>query len=223
MKIALVGGTGDIGEGIALRWGLETTHEILVGSRKREKADERAREYGERLEIAGRKGKPDMVGLANEDAAREGDIVVLCVEAEVVVPATRSLLGVLHQDQIVVSPAVPMVRRGKYFFYAPPPEGSLAVQIAGVLPERMPLVSALHTVPAHKLADLERPLDQDVVCLGGDEDAKKTVMGLIGEIAGLRPLDGGPLSASCLVESITPLLINLAIANKRKNLAIKFV
>jgi NADPH-dependent F420 reductase len=223
MKIALIGGTGDIGEGLALRWGLETEHEILIGSRTKEKAGERAREYAERLESAGRKGKVSMMGLANEDAAREGDVVVLCVEAGYVVASVRSLLGQLTSDQIIVSPAVPMVRRGKFFFYAPPAEGSLAVQIAGVLPEDMPIVGAFHTVPAHKLADLDARLDQDVVVLGGNDRAKKTIMDLADEIPGIRPLDGGPLSASCLVESITPLLINLAIANKRKNLAVKFV
>jgi len=223
MKIALIGGTGDIGEGLALRWGLETTHEILIGSRARDKAEERARAYAQRLEDAGRKGKPAILGLANEDAAREGDVVVLCVEADHVVATVRSLREILREDQIVVSPAVSMVRRGKFFFYAPPPEGSLAAQIAGLLPENTPLVSALHTVPAHKLADLDTRLDQNVVVLGDDEAAKRTVMGLISEMAGLRPLDGGPLAAGSLVESITPLLINLAIVNKRKDLGIKFV
>jgi NADPH-dependent F420 reductase len=218
MRIALIGGTGDIGEGLALRWGLETTHEILVGSRTREKADERAREYAERLESA---GKSPWRGCTRTPPARATS---WCLRGgPYVVPTARSLGAILRADQILVSPAVSMERRGKFFFHAPPPEGSLALQIAGVLPERTPLVSALHTVPAHKLADLGTPLDQDVVCLGDHEDAKKTVMGLIGEIPGLHPLDGGPLAASSMVESITPLLINLAIANKRKNLAIKFV
>ncbi len=223
MKIALIGGTGDIGEGLALRWGLETDHEILIGSRSKEKAESRVAEYVKKLEAAGRKGEARIVGMANEDAAAQGDVIVLCVEADFALASVRALLPRLMSGRILVSPAVPMVRRGKFFYYTPPPEGSLAVQIAGVLPPDVPIVGAFHTVPAHKLADLDARLDQDVVVLGGFEEAKKTVMGLVAEIPGLRPLDGGPLSASCLVESITPLLVNLAIANKRKDLGIKFV
>lgn len=223
MKIALIGGTGDIGEGLALRWGRETDHDILIGSRSKEKAEERVTAYVERLRAAGRKGELRITGMANEDAAAQGDVVVLCVEAAHAPASVHALLPHFNPSQVLVSPAVPMVRRGKFFYYAPPAEGSLAVQIAGILPADMPVVGAFHTVPAHKLADLKADLDQNVVVLGGSEGAKKTVMTLVAQITGLIPLDGGPLSASALVESITPLLINLAIVNKRKNLAIKFV
>jgi NADPH-dependent F420 reductase len=223
MKIALTGGTGDLGEGLALRWGIETDHEILIGSRREEKAKERALEYTEKLEIAGRRGKPKIAGMTNEDAAKEGEIVILCVEAPFVVASLREIVRHLTPKKIVVSPAVPMVRKGGFFLYAPPPDGSMAVQIARSLPKEVPLVSAFHTVPAHKLSDLEADVDQDVVVLGDHKDEKQEIMKLADEITGIHPIDGGPLNASALVESITPLLINLAIVNKRKNLAVKFV
>jgi NADPH-dependent F420 reductase len=223
MKIALIGGTGDIGEGLALRWGLDTDHDILIGSRSKQKAEERVAQYVEKLTAAGRKDPPRIAGAVNEDAAARGDVTVLCVEAPFALASVRGLLPYLSSTRILVSPAVPMVRRGKFFYYAPPSEGSLAAQIAGILPPDVPIVGAFHTVPARRLADLSARLDQDVVVLGGFEEAKKIVMDLAGEIPGLHPLDGGPLAASCLVESITPLLINLSIANKRKNLAVKFV
>ncbi|MDP3940196.1 MAG: NADPH-dependent F420 reductase [Deltaproteobacteria bacterium] len=223
MKIGLIGGTGDIGEGLALRWGLNTEHALLIGSRKADKARERAEEFARKLEIAGRKAKSGITGGTNEDVVKDSEIVVLCVEAPYVVATLRELLGVLSPDKIVVTPAVSMVRKGGVFLYAPPPDGSMAVQLARVLPEAIPLVSAFHTVPAHKLADLSATLDQDVVVLGDMKDAKERIMGLVAEIDGLHPIDGGPLVTSSLVESITPLLINLAIVNKRKNLAIKFV
>lgn len=223
MKIALTGGTGDLGEGLALRWGAETDHELLIGSRREEKAKERALEYAEKLEVAGRRGKPRIVGLTNAEAVNAGEVVVLCVEAPFVVASLREIVKHLSPDKIVVTPAVPMVRKGGVFLYAPPPDGSMAVQIARSLPKEVPLVSAFHTVPAHKLADLAADVEQDVVVLGDHPEEKQVIMKLADEITGIHPVDGGPLNASALVESITPLLINLAIVNKRKNLAVKFV
>jgi len=223
MKIGLIGGTGDIGEGLALRWGFGTEHDLIIGSRSADKARARASDFAGKLEIAGRKGKPRITGVANVGAAEGAEIVVLCVEAPHALASLQELLGVLGPDKIVVTPAVSMVRKGGVFLYAPPAEGSMAAHLARILPEEIPLVSAFHTVPAHKLADLSAKLDQDVVVLGDRKDATATIMKLVEEIDGLHPIDGGPLVTSSLVESITPLLINLAIVNKRKNLAIKFV
>ncbi|MFQ5459088.1 MAG: NADPH-dependent F420 reductase, partial [Myxococcota bacterium] len=223
MKIGLIGGTGDLGQGLALRWALHTDHAILVGSRKAEKARERADAFAATLADTGKKEKPRITGMANDEAAREAEILVLCVEAPYAAATARDLADLLHAGQIVVTPAVSMARKKGYFLYAPPSEGSMAAQIAGILDDAAPLVSAFHTVPAHKLASLDQKIDQDVVCLGDHPEAKKTVMALAAAIPGISPVDGGPLAASCLVESITPLLINLAIVNKRKNIAIKFV
>ena len=223
MKIGLIGGTGDIGEGLAVRWGLETEHEILIGSRSVAKATERAGAFLGKLETAGKKGKANIIGVTNEEAAKQAEIVVLCVEAPYVVATLRELLGHLNPEKIVVTPAVSMARKGGFFYFAPPAEGSMAAQIASILGEEIPLVSAFHTVPAHKLANPDAEIDQDVVVLGDNPEAKKTIMSLAAAIPGISPIDGGPLVTSSLVESITPLLINLAIVNKRKNIAIKFV
>lgn len=223
MKIGLIGGTGDIGEGLAVRWGLETEHEILIGSRSAEKARSRAGAFLEKIESAGKKRKASIVGVTNEEAAKQAEIVILCVEAPRVAATLRALLGYLDPGKIVVTPAVSMARKGGVFRYTPPAEGSMAAQIAGILGEEIPLVSAFHTVPAHKLANPDAEIDQDVVVLGDNPEAKKTIMSLAAEIPGINPIDGGPLVTSSLVESITPLLINLAIVNKRKNIAIKFV
>lgn len=223
MKIGLIGGTGDIGEGLAVRWGLETGHEILVGSRSAEKASARAAAFLGKIEAAGKKGRASIVGVTNEDAAKQAEIVVLCVEAATVAATLRDLRGHLNPEKIVVTPAVSMARKGGFFHYTPPAEGSMAAHLAGILGEEIPLVSAFHTVPAHKLSTPGAGIDQDVVVLGDHPEAKKTIMSLAAEIPGLKPIDGGALVTSSLVESITPLLINLAIVNKRKNIAIKFV
>jgi NADPH-dependent F420 reductase len=85
------------------------------------------------------------------------------------------------------------------------------------------VVSSYHNVSARKLANIELTLDYDVVVCGDDDSAKKTVMELTHEIKNLRPLDGGGLASSYMIESLTPFLINLAIRNGLSDLGVKFV
>ena len=87
----------------------------------------------------------------------------------------------------------------------------------------MKMVSAFQTLPAPRLANLDDKLGFDVIVCADDEAAKKTVMGLAEQLGDIRALDGGSLEEAKLVESLTPLLINLAIKNKTKPLSIKFV
>jgi len=84
-------------------------------------------------------------------------------------------------------------------------------------------VSAFQTVPARKFSDMNSKFDWDIPVCGDDEKAKKVVMDLVNSINGLRALNAGPLKASRLVESVTPLLINLAIRSGTYDLSIKFV
>jgi NADPH-dependent F420 reductase len=107
--------------------------------------------------------------------------------------------------------------------YTPPEQGSAARHICSVLPPEARVVVAFQTLPAPRLADLDDPLGFDAIVCGDDEEAKKVVMGLVSDLGDVRPLDGGGLEEAKLVESLTPLLINLAIKNKTKPLSIKFV
>jgi NADPH-dependent F420 reductase len=214
MKIALVGGTGDIGLGFALRWA--ASHEIIIGSRKSEKALQSAAQV---LEILGG-GK--VLGLDNKSAVEASDAVVLCVPHEHLHYVTNDLRS-SYSDQLVISPVVPMNYKDKYFDLIPPQEGCAALQARSLLPEGIKLVSAFHTISAAALQDWSRPLQGDVMICGDDKESKDTVFGLAKEIKNLRPLDAGPLSASGLVESLTPMILNVAKRNKIRDAGIKII
>jgi NADPH-dependent F420 reductase len=162
MRIALLGGTGDIGADLALRWGRDMDHEVVA------------------------------------------------VPPEY---AVETVATDLSSTAILVSPAVSMVRDTSGFHYARPETGSIAEAIAAAAPEDVSVVSAFQNLAARALSTLDDDLALDVVVTGDDADAKTTVSGFVNEIDGLRALDAGGLANSAEVESVTPLLINLAMNN----------
>ncbi|VVB66994.1 F420-dependent NADP reductase [uncultured archaeon] len=214
MKIALVGGTGDIGTGFAVRWA--ANHEIVIGSRKADKAKESA---AAALALLGGKGK--VWGTDNASAITAAEVVVLCVPYEHLVSVTGDLKE-SYTDQLVISPVVPMSYNGKFFDFTPPAEGSAAMQAKSLLPG-LRIVSAFHTICAAALQALGRELKADVFICGDEPEAIDLVAGLTGEIRSLRPLKAGPLAASALVESLTPMLLNVALRNKIKDAGITVV
>jgi NADPH-dependent F420 reductase len=215
MKIALVGGTGDIGTGFAVRW--SAMHEIIIGSRKAEKAEGSAREVQTIL-----RGEGNVRGTDNGSAIKAADVVVLCIPYEHLTSVTADLRG-SYTDQLVVSPVVPMSYNGKYFEYNPPSEGCAALQAKALLPEGLRIVSAFHTICAAALHHRDVELKGDVLICGDNKEAKEVVSGLAGEIKKLRPLNIGPLAASSQVESLTPMLLNAARRNKLKNTGVKII
>jgi len=215
MKIALVGGTGDIGMGFAVRWGQK--HEIIIGSRNVDKARESAAEV---LRLLG--GAGDVRGMDNASAIAAADVVVLCVPHEHLASVTAGL-SASYKSQLVISPVVPMVYNGKFFMYNSPPEGSAAQQARSLLPEGVSVVSAFHTICAAALQDTERVMKADAFICGDDSKALDIAMELAGEIKCLRPLIAGPLAVSSLVESLTPFLLNVARKNKIKDAGIAIV
>lgn len=216
MKIAILGGTGNIGEGFALRWAEK--HEITVCSREADKAVKAADEYKERLLDTGFSCILD--GSSNETGIRDADVIVLAVPYDGVTALLKSLISGFN-DQIVISLVVPM-KKNRLFEYTPPKQGCAALEIRDALPDTVKVVSAFHNVSAKKLANPDITLDYDVVVCGDDDDAKRKVMELACEIKNLRPLDGGGLEASYMIESMTPFLINLAIRNRLSDLGVKF-
>lgn len=218
MKIAILGGTGSIGEGFALRWAEK--HEILLCSREMDKAVNSAGKYTETLVNKGF-SCCGITGCTNETAIGDADVVVLSVPYQGVINLLKDL-RTCFSDQVVISLVVPM-KKDKWFEYTPPEQGSAALEIQEILPETVKVVSAYHNISAKKLAVLDLCLDYDVVVCGNDDLAKRTVMELTREIKALRPLDGGGLASSYMVESLTPFLINLAIRNGLSGLSIKFV
>lgn len=217
MRITLIGGTGDIGAGLALRLAL-LGHEVLVGSRKEHKAVEKCEEYQECvLDV---KSDCTFVGMCNEDAAREGEISVFTIPWKYVFSTAEEVREDL-KDKIVVSPIVPMGKESGCFRYFPPESGSAAEKLASIL-NHSRVVSAFHTIPADRFFDLNADFEWDIPVCSDDDGAKLEVMDLIDQIDGLRPLDAGPLVVSRMVESLTPLIVNVMVRNKMKDLGIKF-
>ena len=210
MRIALLGGTGDIGAGLALRFGRDTDHELLVGSRDPEKARASADEY--RAELDDRGVDATIKGFENAMAADRADVAVLAVPAYHLVDTVEAIADRLDSDTVLVTPAVGMKRDESGFHYNRPGAGSVAALAAEAKPDAVPLVGAFHNLPAGGLADLDRAFEWDTLVFG-DDDAKSTVIDLAAEIEGLRPLDVGGLDNAAEVESVTPLLINVALEN----------
>lgn len=219
MKISLLGGTGDIAEGLVLRWS-KVGHEIFIGSRSEEKAKGIASQYNQKLSERGIKSI--IHGMPNAEAAKESEVIIISIPPEYAVSTLESVRNSIN-NQIVVSPVVPMVKRGRSFFYSPPPQGSAALEIKQVLPEGARLVSAYHNLPAKELSDIEHPLDYDVVICGDDDEAKEVVKKLTEDMRNLRVLDAGPLEISSMIEAITPLIVNLNVRYKPQHFSIKFV
>jgi NADPH-dependent F420 reductase len=220
MQIALLGGTGDIGQGLALRWARDTNHDIIIGSRKPQKAETMADEY--ETELASRDYDVSIAGHANPDAAAAADVIVLSVPAYYLSDTIDSVADEIG-DAILVSPAVGMQRDESGVHYNPPGVGSVTALAANAAPDDVPVVGAFHNLAAGKLANLDADLDWDVPIIADDEDAKDTVSALADGIETLRPLDAGGLDNASEVESLTPLLINLAANNERMHdLGVKF-
>ena len=207
MKIALLGGTGDIGEGLALRWAFHTDHEVIVGSREAERARGKAEEY--ETELSSRGLDRSIEGYENAEAAARGDVVVLSVPPWHVADTIEAVADGLG-EAILVSPAVGMKVDEEGAHYRPPDAGSVTRLAAEAAPEGVPVVGAFHNLAADRLANLDVDLDLDTLVVGDDGDAKETVRALAEGIEGLRALDAGPIANAPEVESVTPLVINVA-------------
>jgi len=215
VKIGIVGGTGDIGEGIAMR--LSPNHDVVIGSREEEKAVESSDVcYATVTKL----GLPCSVsGYSNQDAIDRSDIVILAIPFRHVEPTLASLHG--FENKLVISPVNPMEKRD-FFVYTPPPEGSAALLIKRLLPQETRLCSAFNTVAANKWKALNETLDLAVPVCGDDPLSKATVLDLVRSIPGVKAYDAGPLAVSSMVECLTPLLLNIARFNKMKDVGVQF-
>ena len=216
MKIGIVGGTGDIGEGMALR--LSSKYDVIVGSREEIKALATCETCRETLQVRGL--KCSLAGVTNQHAVDEADIVVLAIPFKHVAPTLKTLTG--FEGKIVVTPVNP-IERTAYFYYAPPPEGSAAMLIKGMLPSSATVCAAFNNIAANKWQMLDEELDYSVAVCCDDEGAKQTVMELVDSVSSLRAYDAGPLAAAAIVESVTPLLLNIARFNRMRDVGVKFV
>lgn len=212
MRIGLIGGTGDIGEGLALRWGYDTDHTILIGSRKKDKAKKVTEQYISKLSGTA-SDSFDLRAVTNRQAADLADIIILCLPPDYIISTVEQFTDVFDEDDIIVSPAVQMDRDEHGFHYDPLDDGSVAEAINQTLNDGMSVVGAFQNIAAGALADLDHDLSADIIVTGNDPEAKDQIMSLAEAISGVRALDGGPIETTQLVEGLTPLLINLAMYN----------
>jgi NADPH-dependent F420 reductase len=219
MRIALCGGTGDLGEGLCLRWAKDTDYELLVGSRDPEKARDAVGRYEGTLDEHGVDAQ--VKGFANEMAADRADVVLACVPAYHLVDTIESIADRLD-GSILVSPAIGMKREESGLRYNRPGAGSVTALAAGAAPDGVPVIGAFHSLAAGKLADLDAEIGTDTLVVGDDTEAKEQVRSLAEKISGLRTLDVGPIANAAAVESLTPLLINLAQYNDISDVGVQF-
>jgi len=217
VKIGIIGGTGDIGEGMALR--LSPYHEVIVGSREESKAVASCEACAAILAERG-VAECSLRGVSNQCAVDEADIVVLAIPFRHVAPTLRSLSG--FEGKIVISPVNP-IERSTFFYYAPPPEGSAALLIESLLPKSATVCAAFNNIAAAKWKRLDEALDESVAVCCDDADVKRQVMDLVNGISRLRAYDAGPLAAASMVESVTPLLLNIGRYSGMKDVGIRFV
>jgi len=228
LRIGIVGGTGSMGRGLALRWAL--MHDVWLGSRQAEKAETVSREYDSVARgFYGNRIRGSIRGAVNPDVPPLAEVIVLTLPPKFAIETVRRIKDRLTPRHVIVSTIVPMAREGKLFTYSPVVTGGKtdaeksAAELVAEEVGNVPVVSAFQTVPASYLGDLDSVLNVDVLLSGSDERALQTATKIVEDIPNLRALRVGPLSNSKLVESITPLLLNAAILNNLKDPSIRIV
>ncbi len=209
--IAVLGGTGHEGPGLAMRWAASGL-DVIIGSRQREKAERVAAEINERL------GRDLVRGMENFAAASAAQTVVLTVpysaHAAVLTHVKEAVQGKVFVD-VTVPLRPPKVSRVWI------PEGGSATQEAqAILGPDVRVVCAFQNISAEHLRDPDHPIDCDVLVCGDDAKAKAVAIALC-ERAGMRGLDAGPLQNAVVVEGLTPILIGINRRYKAKGAGIR--
>ncbi|MBW2382983.1 MAG: NADPH-dependent F420 reductase [Deltaproteobacteria bacterium] len=215
--IAILGGTGDQGLGLALRFA-RAGRKVVIGSRKADRAVTAADEVRQKVSDA------DVSGSLNAEATAKAPIVILSVPFEHTASTVKGLRDALAEGQILISMAVPLATAvgdgaartlGIW-------QGSAAELVKSLVPKGVEVVSAFQNVSAHRLQDLDHPVECDVIVSGAKAPREK-VMQLCPLVPGLRAIDGGPLSNARIVEEITALLIGMNMRYKLpEGLGIRF-
>ena len=216
-KIAIVGGTGAEGSGLAFRMAKAGEH-VLIGSREAGRAQETARLLRERIG-----GSAQIEGTDNPSAAAACDIAILTVPFSGVVALLKQLKGVWKPGTIVIDTTVPLAATvgGAATRVLGVWQGSAAEQTKELLPAGVSLAAAFQNLGADVLAG-DAPVDCDVLVCSDDDGAKQVASELVGKIPGARALNGGKLENARIVESLTALLIGLNMRYKVHSTGIRF-
>ena len=205
MDVAVIGGTGAEGFGIALRLAA-VGHHVVIGSREAERGGEAGARAVEELG-----GHATVDGTDNAGAANAADVVFVTVPFAAQADIYRSIKEAVRPGSIVLDATSPLATAvgGRPWQLVRPWDGSAAEQARSILGLGPRVVAGFHTIAASALQDLGRPIDSDVLLCGDDADAKHVVGGLFEQIPGLRWVDCGDLSMARVTETITALLISV--------------
>lgn len=209
-RIAILGGTGAQGFGLALRFA-KAGSRVVIGSRDPERANQA---------VARAKGKlgahVEIRGARNSEAVKECNVIFLTVPFEAVVGTLRDVRTSFKKGDILVDVTNPLASSigGKPTKTICVWEGSAAQFVRHIVPEYVPVVAAFKNVTAEALKELESQVDCDVIVCGDDDESKREVMRLAEKVTGVRAFDGGGLENSRVVEDLTALLIGFNIRYK---------
>ena len=212
--LAVIGGTGEEGSGLALRWAA-AGYPVLIGSRSRERAGAAAEELSSLLPAS---NSARIGGDTNAAASAAADVIILSVPYD-------SQAGIIEQiregcqGKTVVSVVVPL-KPPRVSHVWRPPGGSAAEEAQAQLGDGARVVAAFQNISATHLKELDHSVDCDILITGDDRAARQTAIELA-QAAGMRGIDAGPLVNSSVSEGLTALLIGINIRNKVKGSGIR--
>jgi len=216
-KIAILGGTGPEGSGLASRWA-KAGLDIVIGSRDAARAQQAAAQLRTKLGPSAK-----IAGADNATALAQGEIVVLTVPFSGAAALLKQLKNAWKPGQIVIDTTVPLAATvgGAATRVLGVWQGSAAEQTRELLPKEIPLAAAFQNLGAELLTG-DSAVDCDVLVCSDDEKAKQAAMELVEKIPGARALNGGKLENARIVESMTALLVGLNIRYKVHSTGIRF-
>ncbi len=198
-SIAVIGGTGKEGKGLAYRWA-KAGYTVIIGSRSAEKAAQTAAELLEKLG-----GKASISGMPNADAAAEAKIVVLTVPYAAHAETLQSINSAMS-GKLLVDVTVPLMPP-KRFKVQMPPAGSAAQEAKVILGEGIEVAAAFHTIP-HEALLRDEPVDCEVLVTGTGKETRAEALKLVAA-AGLVGWDAGPIENSVVAEGLASVLIHI--------------
>ena len=223
MQLGIIGGTGGMGKGFALRW--SKNHEVIIGSRDAERAATSATEYTNLAKEAYGNINGKIIGSDNISVAKDSEVLVLSIPYDNIDSICSQILPEINDDCIVISPIVPMTKTDVGFECVAIKENKPFSHqtVEKHMKDKTKLVSAFHVISEKKLINPTLSLDYDIFVAGDNKESIEIINNLITEIEGLRPIYLGPGALAYLVEMSTPLLLNAMIRNKMKNPGIKII
>ncbi len=208
-RICIVGGTGALGFGLAVRLGVGGIP-VVIGSRDEERAQEAARRAQEAVPAG------SFTAHQNSDAVAQAEIVILAVPFRNQSENLTNLKGALRAGQLLVDTTVPLAAAvsGRATRTLGVWQGSAAQQAQEMVPEGVRVVSGFHTISAALLTDLDHRLEEDILICGDRAEDKEELAEVVRAIDGLRPVDCGRLEMARILEQLTPLIISINVKHK---------